>query len=306
MTKETVIVIAGPTASGKTALSIELAKRLNGEIINGDALQVYSGLDIGTAKVTEEEMDGIPHHLLSIRQPAETFSVADYQKLVREKISEITSRGHVPIIVGGTGLYIQSVLYDFQFVEQAVDSELRRELEQLEPAELWNRLNEEDPHAAGDIHPNNKQRVVRALERVLTSGKNKNQTEQDTGQDALYSFLIVGLERNRDELYERINERVHGMMKDGLVEEVQELLAHTPKQSQAFQAIGYKEVIHHLEGLSTYDEMIAEIQQNSRRYAKRQLTYFRNKLPVIWGHPEQDRKKIVELCQQFIKENSNK
>ena len=304
MTNEQVIVIAGPTASGKTALSIALAKQLNGEIINGDALQVYKGVDVGTAKVTHEEMEGIPHHLLSFKEPSESFSVADYQKHVREKLSEITSRGHLPIIVGGTGLYIQSVLYDFQFIEQAVDTELRRSLEVLGQTELWNLLNEKDPDAAKDIHPNNKQRVVRALERVMTSGKGKRQAEQNTGQDALYSFLIFGLERDRQELYERIDRRVFDMLKNGLVEEVQELLTHTPKEAQAFQAIGYKEVIKHLEGLTSYEEMIKEIQQNSRRYAKRQFTYFRNKLPVVWVHPEQDQKKIVDLCQQFLKDNS--
>lgn len=304
MTNERVIVIAGPTASGKTALSIALAKQLNGEIINGDALQVYKGVDVGTAKVTHEEMEGIPHHLLSFKEPSESFSVADYQKHVREKLSEITSRGHLPIIVGGTGLYIQSVLYDFQFIEQAVDTELRRSLEVLGQTELWNLLNEKDPDAAKDIHPNNKQRVVRALERVMTSGKGKRQAEQNTGQDALYSFLIFGLERDRQELYERIDRRVFDMLKNGLVEEVQELLTHTPKEAQAFQAIGYKEVIKHLEGLTSYEEMIKEIQQNSRRYAKRQFTYFRNKLPVVWVHPEQDQKKIVDLCQQFLKDNS--
>lgn len=304
MTNERVIVIAGPTASGKTALSIALAKQLNGEIINGDALQVYKGVDVGTAKVTYEEMEGIPHHLLSFKEPSESFSVADYQKHVREKLSEITSRGHLPIIVGGTGLYIQSVLYDFQFIEQAVDTELRRSLEVLGQTELWNLLNEKDPDAAKDIHPNNKQRVVRALERVMTSGKGKRQAEQNTGQDALYSFLIFGLERDRQELYERIDRRVFDMLKNGLVEEVQELLTHTPKEAQAFQAIGYKEVIKHLEGLTSYEDMIKEIQQNSRRYAKRQFTYFRNKLPVVWVHPEQDQKKIVDLCQQFLKDNS--
>ena len=304
MTNERVIVIAGPTASGKTALSIALAKQLNGEIINGDALQVYKGVDVGTAKVTHEEMEGIPHHLLSFKEPSESFSVADYQKHVREKLSEITSRGHLPIIVGGTGLYIQSVLYDFQFIEQAVDTELRRSLEVLGHTELWNLLNEKDPDAAKDIHPNNKQRVVRALERVMTSGKGKRQAEQNTGQDALYSFLIFGLERDRQELYERIDRRVFDMLKNGLVEEVQELLTHTPKEAQAFQAIGYKEVIKHLEGLTSFEEMVAEIQQNSRRYAKRQFTYFRNKLPVVWVHPEKDQKKIVDLCQQFLKDNS--
>lgn len=303
MTNERVIVIAGPTASGKTALSIALAKQLNGEIINGDALQVYKGVDVGTAKVTHEEMEGIPHHLLSFKEPSESFSVADYQKHVREKLSEITSRGHLPIIVGGTGLYIQSVLYDFQFIEQAVDTKLRRSLEVLGQTELWNLLNEKDPDAAKDIHPNNKQRVVRALERVMTSGKGKRQAEQNTGQDALYSFLIFGLERDRQELYERIDRRVFDMLKNGLVEEVQELLTHTPKEAQAFQAIGYKEVIKHLESLTSFEEMVAEIQQNSRRYAKRQFTYFRNKLPVVWVHPEQDQKKIVDLCQQFLKDN---
>ncbi|MFC4354504.1 tRNA (adenosine(37)-N6)-dimethylallyltransferase MiaA [Chryseomicrobium palamuruense] len=306
MKKQKVLVLAGPTASGKTALSIELAKRFNGEIINGDAFQVYKGLDIGTAKVTTEEMEGIPHHLLSLREPSEAFSVAEYQKLVRMTIEDITSRGHVPILVGGTGLYIQAVLYDFQFVEQAVDTELRQQLEQLTSEELWGQLSEQDPEAAQEIHPNNKQRVVRALERVIASGVNKQEAEQNRGKDTLYSFVIFGLERDRQELYQRINTRVYLMIANGLVEEVKELLKRTPKDAQAFQAIGYKEVISHLEGRLTHEEMIAEIQQNSRRYAKRQFTYFRNKLPVEWVHPEEDYVKIVERCNEFLKGNENK
>lgn len=306
MKKQKVLVLAGPTASGKTALSIELAKRFNGEIINGDAFQVYKGLDIGTAKVTTEEMEGIPHHLLSVREPSEAFSVAEYQKLVRMTIEDITSRGHVPILVGGTGLYIQAVLYDFQFVEQAVDTELRQQLEKQTNEELWDQLRRQDPEAAQEIHPNNKQRVVRALERVLTSGVNKQETEQNRGKDALYSFVIFGLERDRQELYQRINARVNHMIANGLVQEVEELLKRTPKDAQAFQAIGYKEVIFHLEGRLTHEEMITEIQQNSRRYAKRQFTYFRNKLPVEWVHPEEDHVKIVERCYEFLKGNENK
>lgn len=305
MIKRKVIVIAGPTASGKTALSIELAKRFDGEIINGDALQVYEGLNIGTAKITSEEMEGVPHHLLSIRHPAESFSVADYQKMVRMKIEEISLRGHLPIIVGGTGLYIQSVLFDYHFAEQAVDLELRKKLEMQSNDSLWQQLEEIDPDAAKEIHPNNKQRVVRALERILSSGIGKQQMESNTGNDPLYSFVIFGLERDRSELYERINQRVHLMMENGLVDEVKQLLEDTPKDAQAFQAIGYKEVIAYLDGFSNYDEMIREIQQNSRRYAKRQFTYFRNKLPVEWVHPEIDRHKIIERCNEFLKDNSN-
>lgn len=281
-----VVAIIGPTASGKTALSIKLASLLNGEIINGDAMQVYKRLDIGTAKITEEEMQGIPHHLLDIKEPTENFSVAEYQQLVRAKIEEITARGKLPILVGGTGLYIQSVLYDFHFTKDEIDEEARQayyaELEKVGPEAMHARLAAIDPKTAETIHPNNTRRVIRALEMAELSGTSKANEEHNRGDIPLYHHLILGIELNREILYERINLRVEMMMEKGLLEEARALYDAGIHDTQAVKAIGYKELFAYFEGRSTLEEAVEAIKQNSRRYAKRQLTYFRNKMDVRW------------------------
>ena len=302
--KPFVIAIVGPTAVGKTALSIELAKACNGEIINGDSMQVYQGLSIGTAKITEEEMEGVPHHLIDIKTPTENFSVAEYQKLVRNKIEEIAARGQVPIIVGGTGLYIQSVLFDFRFSdEKKEDSGLLKELEKLASEELYERLKRVDPGAAEEIHPNNVQRIMRAIERAELSGKRKEDIEQDQGQEMVYPHYIIGLNIDRDVLYERINARVDIMMEKGLLQEVKDLYAQGIRDAQSIQAIGYKEIYQYLDGLITLEDALDQLKQNSRRYAKRQLTYFRNKLDVHWYNPFTDQERIIEEIQSMLKEN---
>ncbi len=281
-----VVAIVGPTASGKTALSIELAKKFNGEIINGDSMQIYKGLDIGTAKITAEEMQGVPHHLLSFKEPTESFSVADYQKLVRAKISEIQARGKLPIIVGGSGLYVQAVLYDFQFTEEQVDEVARKayyeELEKLGPEAMHAKLLALDPKTAETIHPNNTRRVIRALEMIELSGVSKASEEHNRGEIPLYHHLIIGLGENmsRDALYDRINRRVDLMMDKGLLQEVQGLWQQNIRGVQSIQAIGYKEIYDYLDGRCTLEEAIENLKQNSRRYAKRQLTYFRNKMDI--------------------------
>lgn len=281
-----VVAIIGPTASGKTALSIELATLLDGEIINGDAMQVYKRLDIGTAKITEGEMQGIPHHLLDIKEPTENFSVAEYQQLVRAKIKEITSRGKLPIIVGGTGLYVQSVLYDFHFTKDEIDEEARNtyytELEKIGPEAMHARLAALDPKTAETIHPNNTRRVIRALEMVELNGTSKANEEHNRGDVPLYHHLILGLDLDREKLYERINLRVDIMMEKGLLEEAKALYDEGIYDTQAVKAIGYKELFAYFDGRSTLEEAIEAIKQNSRRYAKRQLTYFRNKMDVKW------------------------
>jgi tRNA dimethylallyltransferase len=281
-----VVAIIGPTASGKTALSIELASLLDGEIINGDAMQVYKRLDIGTAKITKKEMQGIPHHLLDIKEPTENFSVAEYQQLVRAKINEITSRGKLPIIVGGTGLYVQSVLYDFHFTKDEIDEEARKsyynELEKIGPEAMHARLAAIDPKTAETIHPNNTRRVIRALEMVELSGTSKANEEHNRGDVPLYHHLILGLDMDREKLYERINLRVDIMMEKGLLEEAKALYDEGIRDTQAVKAIGYKELFAYFDGRSTLEEAIEAIKQNSRRYAKRQLTYFRNKMEVNW------------------------
>ncbi|WP_431029571.1 tRNA (adenosine(37)-N6)-dimethylallyltransferase MiaA [Lysinibacillus sp. LZ02] len=281
-----VVAIIGPTASGKTALSIQLAKWLDGEVINGDSMQVYLGLDIGTAKITQQEMQGVPHHLLDIKEPTDNFSVAEYQQLVRAKIEEIQARGKMPIIIGGTGLYVQSVLYDFQFTKEDVNEEARKayyaELEKIGPEAMHARLAALDPKTAKTIHPNNTRRVIRALEMVELSDTSKANEEHQRGDIPLYQHLILGLDMDREKLYERINMRVDVMMEKGLLAEARALYDAGIRDTQAVKAIGYKELFAHFDGLCTLEEAIEQIQQNSRRYAKRQLTYFRNKMDVQW------------------------
>ncbi|MBM7608847.1 tRNA dimethylallyltransferase [Lysinibacillus composti] len=303
MTEEKIEVVAvvGPTASGKTALSIRLAKEFNGEIINGDSMQIYKDLDIGTAKITEEEMEGIPHHLLDIKEPTESFSVAEYQTLVREKISEIQERGKLPIIVGGSGLYVQAVLYDFQFTEEQVDEEARKkyydELAKIGPDAMHEKLAKLDPETAKTIHPNNTRRVIRALEMVELHGESKATEEHQRGNVPMYHHLIIGLDMDREKLYDRINLRVDLMIEKGLLHEVRGLWERGIRDVQSVQAIGYKELYAYLDGLVTFEDATEQLKQNSRRYAKRQLTYFRNKMDVQWiGY---DWKKIEKLSKNF-------
>lgn len=281
-----VIAIVGPTASGKTALSVELAKAIGGEVINGDAMQVYKELDIGTAKITSEEMDGVPHHLFDVKEPTESFSVAEYQTAVRYWIKDIQDRGKTPIIAGGTGLYVQSVLYDFRFTEEAADlavrERLERELAEQGAASLYARLVSIDPAGAEKIHPNNHRRVVRALEIIEVTGKTKGDHEENAGHAPLYNHLLVGIEMDRDVLYERINRRVDIMMDKGLLVEAQGLWDAGIRDMQSVQAIGYKELHQLIEGKLLVDEAVELIKQNTRHYAKRQMTYFRNKLEVDW------------------------
>ncbi len=296
-----VIAVVGPTASGKTALSIELAKQFNGEIINGDSMQVYRGMDIGTAKIRPDEMDGVAHHLLDILDPDESFSVADYQLLVREKIAEIQQRGKLPIIVGGTGLYVQSVLFDYRFPKQQVDEQLRQalqeELERVGPSAMHGKLMELDPTI--DIHPNNTRRVLRALE-ILMSGEEKE--DGSLAQEPMYDELIIGLDVPRGILYERIDKRVDQMMDAGLLDEVKRLYDSGLRDAQSIKAIGYKELYGYFDGAYSLEEAIIQLKRNSRKYAKRQFTYFRNKMPILWlessSGSENNLEEIMRLWQE--------
>ncbi|WP_028399069.1 tRNA (adenosine(37)-N6)-dimethylallyltransferase MiaA [Ectobacillus panaciterrae] len=284
--QEKVIVIIGPTAVGKTKLSIELAKVLNGEIISGDSMQVYRGMDIGTAKVTSEEMEGIPHYMIDIKEPSEPFSAAEFQTLVRERIHDISKRGKMPIIVGGTGLYIQAVLYDYQFSDVSGDPIYREELEQLAEREgaeaVFKRLQSIDPESAERIHPNNVRRVIRALEIFETTGKTMTESLDEQENKLLYDTALIGLTMERAKLYERINKRVDIMMEQGLLEEVKSLYDRGIRNCQSVQAIGYKELYAYFDGTHTLAEAVEALKTNSRRYAKRQLTWFRNKMDVAW------------------------
>ncbi|AMA52409.1 MULTISPECIES: tRNA (adenosine(37)-N6)-dimethylallyltransferase MiaA [Bacillus] len=285
-TKQPVVILVGPTAVGKTNLSIQLAKSLNAEIISGDSMQVYKGMDIGTAKITEQEMEGVPHHLIDILDPQDSFSTADYQGLVRNKISEIAKRGKLPMIVGGTGLYIQSVLYDYTFTEEANDPAFRQSMQiaaEREGADfLHAKLAAADPEAAAAIHPNNTRRVIRALEILHTSGKTMSQHLKEQKRELLYNAVLIGLTMDRDTLYARINQRVDMMMEAGLLPEVKRLYDRNVRDCQSIQAIGYKELYAYFDGFVTLSDAVDQLKQNSRRYAKRQLTWFRNKMQVAW------------------------
>lgn len=300
--KQKLLVIIGPTAVGKTKLSIEMAKQFNGEIISGDSMQIYRGMDIGTAKISKDEMEGIPHHLLDIKEPSENFSVAEFQTLVRAKINEIAEKGKLPIIAGGTGLYIQSVIYDYQFSDVPGDEKLREELEErakeIGNEALYHELKEIDPDSAGQIHPNNVRRVIRALEIYKLTGKTMHEFQSTQQPDLLYDTAIVGLTMEREKLYERINYRVDIMMEQGLLEEVNGLYQQGLRDCQAIQAIGYKEIYDYLDGKVSLDDAVETLKQNSRRYAKRQLTWFRNKMDVQWfdmTDVENFSKKIAEI-----------
>ncbi|MCZ2256985.1 tRNA (adenosine(37)-N6)-dimethylallyltransferase MiaA [Sporosarcina sp. G11-34] len=304
-----VIAIVGPTASGKTALSLALAKLVDGEVINGDALQVYKGLDIGTAKITQEEMEGIPHHMFDLKEPTETFSVAEYQTEVRKWIKEIQSRGKMPIIVGGTGLYVQSVLYDFRFTEQASDIDVRnrleRELEEKGSDHLYEQLVAKDPIDAEKIHPNNHRRIIRALEIIEVTGMTKGDHEQDVGRDALFNHLLIGVDMDRGLLYERIDKRVDIMMAQGFLEEAKTLWDQGVRNMQSVQAIGYRELHQYIEGKISLDNAVELIKKNTRNYAKRQLTYFRNKLSVTWFDAGAGTEEIIEEVSKELKDSDN-
>ncbi|WP_214797742.1 tRNA (adenosine(37)-N6)-dimethylallyltransferase MiaA [Exiguobacterium sp. s5] len=282
MEQTPVIVLVGPTAVGKTKTGIELAKAFNGEIVSGDSVQVYRGMDIGSAKVTVEEAEGVPHHLIDICDPDEAMSVAKFQTLARAAIDDIYARGKLPILVGGTGLYIRAILYDYEFTERPVDHALRESLE-LEaetngPEALHARLQSLDPKRAESIHPNNVRRVIRALEVALQG----DAQAMDSLPSEHYAYKLFVLHADRDVLYSRINHRVDLMLEAGLIEEVERLLTAGYRDTQAMRAIGYKEVVPYLDGLMTREQMTETLKQHTRKFAKRQLTWFRHQFDGIW------------------------
>ncbi len=265
-----IYVVAGPTGVGKTALSIKLAKLLDGEIINGDAFQVYKELNIGTAKITKEEQGNIPHHLFDIKSFNECFSVAEHQKLAREKISEIFSRNKTPIIVGGSGYYLKAILYNYDFSEE----DTQHDFSKYTNEELYEKLKILDSNRAKTVHPNNRIRVERAIAR---HGKERPVNK------ALYNYEIIGITMDRQKLYERINKRVDQMIASGLINEINELrkLGAT-FDMQAMSAIGYKEFKDYFDGICSLELTIELIKRNTRRYAKKQYTWFNNQMNVTW------------------------
>ncbi|GJF45913.1 tRNA (adenosine(37)-N6)-dimethylallyltransferase MiaA [Staphylococcus argenteus] len=287
--KPFIVVIVGPTASGKTELSIELAKRIDGEIISGDSMQVYKYMDIGTAKVTPEEMDGVPHHLIDILNPDDAFSVYKFKNLAEALIDDITRRGKIPIIAGGTGLYIQSLIYNYELEDETITPEEKiivkkkmKEIEQLNNQQLHDYLAQFDAISAENIHKNNRQRVLRAIEYYFKTKKllsNRKKVQQFTEN---YDTLLIGIEMSRKTLYSRINKRVDIMLDHGLFKEVQQLVEQGYESCQSMQAIGYKELIPVINGQMIYEDAVNELKQHSRQYAKRQMTWFKNKMNVHW------------------------
>ena len=285
--KEKVIVICGPTASGKTALSIELAKKINGEIISADSMQIYKDMDIGTAKPTNEEMQGIKHYLLDFVSPEERYSVAQYKQDAKAAIKEIIAKGKTPIIVGGTGLYIDSLIYEIEYSDIKIDEDYRKQLEKIVEEkgleELYKMAVEIDPIAMEKISQNDKKRIMRVLEIYKSTGKTKTQQEEDSRKNPVeYDYKVFAINWDREILYQRINKRVDIMIEQGLIDEVKNILKKYDKFPTAMQGLGYKEVVDYINRVYTKDEMIEKIKMETRRYAKRQLTWFRKNKQTIW------------------------
>lgn len=274
MKKSRVIAIAGPTASGKTSMAIELAKKINGEVISADSRLVYRGFNIAAAKPTIDEMDGVPHHLIDIVEPEYDYSVADYKKDASKKIEEILSRGKVPIVAGGTGLYFRILLENYALPEINCKPELRGELEQIPNEQLYKELEQKDPVYAKKVHINNKVRLVRVLEVIRTLNKPFSEAIglKEPEYDVDWRFPKI---KSREELYERINQRVDKMVENGIIEETKFLLNKHGRIKNLTGTIGYKEIISYLDNETTLEEAIEMLKMNTRRYAKRQLTWFR-------------------------------
>lgn len=301
MSKPKVIVIGGPTASGKTSLSIELAKKINGEIISSDSMQIYKDMTIGTAKPTVEEMDGIPHHLLDFVSPDERYSVADFKRDAESAIEEILSKKKNPIVVGGTGLYIDSLVYGIEYPDIELDDEYRKKLmQEADTGEglinLYNKAKKIDPEAIRKISPNDKKRITRILEVYNATGKTKTELEKISRMNGVkYDYKVFAINMDREKLYDRINLRVDIMLEQGLIDEVENLVKKYSNFPTAMQGLGYKEVVEFLNKKISKEEMIDKIKQESRRYAKRQLTWFRKNKEIIWLDGLADRQKNIDL-----------
>ncbi len=307
--KNKLIAVLGPTASGKTRLAIEIAKQFCGEVVSCDSMQIYRGMDIGTAKPDKAEMSGILHHMIDITDPSSQYSVADFVRDARACIDDILSRGKLPILAGGTGLYMDSVLTNITFDETACDTLYRTCLqsyaEKFGNEALHQRLHEEDPEAAERIHPNNVRRVIRALEVCHATGKTFTQVNKESRREPLYDAKIFGIDTDRQTLYQRIDKRVDIMLQDGLVDEVKGFFEKgLDRGTTAMQAIGYKELYDYLEQNCTLSEAVEKIKMESRRYAKRQLTWFRRNKQIDWVRfdKQQDLDEVFNRCKAFLAE----
>ena len=301
--KQPLIILTGPTASGKTALSVELAKRIGGEIISADSMQVYRHMDVGSAKVTVEEMDGVPHHLIDVLDPQDAFNVVVFQEMAKKAMKEIYANGHIPIVAGGTGFYIQALLNDIDFTENDGDTEYRQSLEKLAAEQgaevLHEKLRQVDPASADAIHANNVKRVIRALEFYQQTGKKISEhNEEERQKESPYNFAYYVLNMDRALLYSRIDQRVDLMVEHGLVEEVEKLKSMgCTRDMVSMQGLGYKEILDYLGGECSLEEAIYVLKRDTRHFAKRQLTWFKREKEVTWINQEEfdfDREKILD------------
>lgn len=302
-----VIVICGPTASGKTALSIELAKRINGEVVSADSMQIYDEMSIGTAKPDEEEMQGIKHYLIGNVSPTTRYSVSDYKSDAMNAIEEIINKNKMPIVVGGTGLYVNSLIYGIDYPEVKTDLEYREKLEKIAKKEglkhLYEKAMQIDPEAAKNISENDKKRIIRILEIYKETGKTKTQLEIESRKNGVpYDYRVFAINMPREILYDRINRRVDIMIERGLIDEVKQLYEKYGEELRtAVQGIGYKEVIDYLNGVYSKEEMVEKIKMETRRYAKRQLTWFRKIQDIIWIDGLNDIQNNVDIILEEIK-----
>lgn len=312
--KKPLIILTGPTAVGKTKASIGLAKAIGGEIISADSMQVYRHMDIGSAKITKEEMADVPHYLIDVLEPEEEFHVVRFQQMAKAAMTDIYSRGKIPIIVGGTGFYIQALLYDIDFTENEGDSVYREKLEVLAKekgaAYLHGQLATVDPKSAEEIHANNIKRVIRALEFYHQTGqKISEHNERERQKESPYQFCYFVLNDRRECLYERIDQRVDQMIRNGLVQEVQTLKERgCTKQMVSMQGLGYKEIFSYLEGDCSLEEAVYIIKRDTRHFAKRQLTWFKRERDVIWVQKDElnyDDEKLLQSLLESIKERMN-
>ena len=286
--KRPLIILAGPTAVGKTDLSIALAKRIHGQIISADSMQVYKGMDIGTAKITSDEMQGVPHYLIDVLDPTEDFNVVTFQRMAKDAMEKIYAAGDIPILVGGTGFYIQALLYDIDFEENDVDTSIREKYQRIVKVQGADYLHEQlrlvDPQAAEEIHAHNVKRVIRALEFYEQTGRRISEhNEEQREKVSPYGYAYFVLNDDRQKLYERIDKRVDLMMESGLIDEVKNLKEHgCTREMVSMQGLGYKEIFAYLEGEYSYEEAVYVLKRDTRHFAKRQLTWFKREPDVIW------------------------
>lgn len=298
--KPIVYVIGGPTASGKSKLAVELAKRVNGEIISADSMQIYKEMNIGTAKVNKEEMQGVQHYLVDFVSPDERYSVSNFKKDAEKAIEEILEKGKTPIVVGGTGLYIDSLIYGIEFQNEEVDLEYREKLNKIADEKglesLYKKAQEIDPEAMKKISINDRKRIIRVLEIYHKTGKTKTEQElQSRKNEVKYEYKVFAITMDREKLYERIEKRIDFMIEQGLIEEVKQILEKYHTFPTAMQGLGYKEVVEYLEGSCTKEEMIEKIKKETRHYAKRQLTWFRKNKEIIWLDGEKSTDENVSI-----------